>query len=156
MTILVCNILCAVCLWFLLCAIAINFYLAKRNGIQKEKKSVVETGSMLLFFVLMVAIVLFKLFAFEASASVRTVFAVIGTIVILFGTAVNIGGRLYLKGNWGNQIRIYKDHTLVTNGIYRYVRHPLYASTIAMIYGFSFLYVNPLVFLLNSVSFCRS
>jgi protein-S-isoprenylcysteine O-methyltransferase Ste14 len=32
------------------------------------------------------------------------------------------------KSNWSPTLEIHKDHTLVTNGIYRYIRHPMYAS----------------------------
>lgn len=33
-----------------------------------------------------------------------------------------------LKSNWSPTLEIFKGHTLVTNGIYRYIRHPMYAS----------------------------
>jgi protein-S-isoprenylcysteine O-methyltransferase Ste14 len=58
------------------------------------------------------------------------------------GTAVNIAGRIELKGNWANHIKIYKNHSIVTNGVYSYVRHPLYSSIIFMLYGGSLIYFN--------------
>lgn len=33
-----------------------------------------------------------------------------------------------LKSNWSPTLEIYEGHTLVTRGIYRYIRHPMYAS----------------------------
>jgi protein-S-isoprenylcysteine O-methyltransferase Ste14 len=33
-----------------------------------------------------------------------------------------------LKSNWSPTLEIFKNHTLVTNGIYGYIRHPMYAS----------------------------
>ncbi|MCX6047580.1 MAG: isoprenylcysteine carboxylmethyltransferase family protein, partial [Chloroflexi bacterium] len=33
-----------------------------------------------------------------------------------------------LKSNWSPTLEIRQDHTLVTTGIYRYIRHPMYAS----------------------------
>jgi protein-S-isoprenylcysteine O-methyltransferase Ste14 len=33
-----------------------------------------------------------------------------------------------LKSNWSPSLEIFKDHTLVTDGIYRHIRHPMYAS----------------------------
>ena len=33
-----------------------------------------------------------------------------------------------LKTNWSPSLEIRQDHTLVTHGIYQYIRHPMYAS----------------------------
>lgn len=33
-----------------------------------------------------------------------------------------------LKANWSPSLELYKGHTLITNGIYGYIRHPMYAS----------------------------
>lgn len=55
--------------------------------------------------------------------------------------------------NWGNNVVIYKNHTLVTNGVYKIVRHPLYASIIWMIYAVGLLYKNYMVLILNTVIF---
>ncbi|MHB1453459.1 MAG: methyltransferase family protein [Saccharofermentanales bacterium] len=137
----------AVCLWALLSAILLNFFFSRRSAVRKEKKSVVETGSMLGFFLAMVLFAAFNLGRFSADIRVALPIAIAGVVMIVAGTSVNIAGRLTLKGNWGNQIRLYENHSLTTTGIYRYIRHPLYASTILMLFGFSFLFLNYLVFL---------
>lgn len=33
-----------------------------------------------------------------------------------------------LKNNWSPSVEMYEGHTLITNGIYKYIRHPMYAS----------------------------
>lgn len=33
-----------------------------------------------------------------------------------------------LKSNWSSSVELYEGHTLITNGIYRRMRHPMYAS----------------------------
>ena len=33
-----------------------------------------------------------------------------------------------LKSNWSPSLELYEGHTLITNGIYKYIRHPMYAS----------------------------
>jgi protein-S-isoprenylcysteine O-methyltransferase Ste14 len=50
--------------------------------------------------------------------------------VLLLACALFIFARAHmdLKSNWSPTLEIRKDHTLVTNGIYRYIRHPMYAS----------------------------
>lgn len=50
--------------------------------------------------------------------------------VFLLACALLLFARAHidLKSNWSPSLEIFKDHTLVTNGIYRYIRHPMYAS----------------------------
>jgi len=146
-------IISTICLWVLLSAIALNFLYSNKNAVIKERKSVVETGSMLAFFVFNVFVVYLKVGSLNLGAKATIIMAFVGTAFIVCGTIVNVAGRLSLKGNWGNQIRIYAHHTLVKSGVYRFVRHPLYASTILMLYGFSLLFGNILVFLLNTLIF---
>jgi protein-S-isoprenylcysteine O-methyltransferase Ste14 len=141
-------IVSAFCLWILLAAIVLNFYFSKKSNVKKEKKSIVETGSMLMFFLVMVLLVLTDLGYFQIDGWMLYGLAIPGALFILLGTVVNMAGRYELKGNWGNQIRIYKDHSLITTGIYRYIRHPLYSSTIMMLIGFAFLFQNVLVLVL--------
>jgi protein-S-isoprenylcysteine O-methyltransferase Ste14 len=50
--------------------------------------------------------------------------------VVLLTGAVLIFARTHrdLKTNWSPFLEIFAGHSLVTNGIYRYIRHPMYAS----------------------------
>lgn len=50
--------------------------------------------------------------------------------VFLLACAVLVFARAHidLKSNWSPSLEIYEGHTLVTNGIYAYLRHPMYAS----------------------------
>lgn len=146
-------IVSAFCLWILLSAIVINFYLSKNNPVKKEKKSIVETDSMLAFYILMVLLVYKKIGTPNIDLRISIIVSAVGALLIMTGTAVNLAGRFTLKNNWGNQIRIYENHTLTTTGIYKHIRHPLYASTILMLYGFSFLFFNIAVFVLTTIVF---
>jgi len=141
------------CLWILSSAIALNFYFSKKGNVVKEKKSIVETGSMMVFFLANVILVYLQVGTVSFGNHLNLFIMLLGTILIVFGTAVNIAGRLSLKENWGNQIKIYENHTLVESGVYRFVRHPLYASTILMLYGFALLFSNWAVFVLNTLIF---
>lgn len=146
-------IVSAVCLWILLSGILLNFYFARKSNIKKEKKSVVETGSMLAFFIAMVLVAYFKAGRLELDEIPALVIAIIGTTLIISGTVINISGRISLGRNWGNQIEIYEDHSLVTTGAFHFIRHPLYSSTIMMLYGFALIFRNYLVFILVSLIF---
>jgi len=49
--------------------------------------------------------------------------AVLAASLYLFGRS-----HADLKSNWSSSLEIYEGHSLVTSGIYRYIRHPMYAS----------------------------
>jgi protein-S-isoprenylcysteine O-methyltransferase Ste14 len=59
----------------------------------------------------------------------------LGGVVLVGGLFVFARGHIDLKTNWSPTLEIRQDHTLVTNGIYRYVRHPMYASQ--MLFNFA-------------------
>jgi protein-S-isoprenylcysteine O-methyltransferase Ste14 len=52
----------------------------------------------------------------------------LGVLVLASGLFVFARGHRDLKSNWSPTLEIRKDHTLVTDGIYRTIRHPMYAS----------------------------
>ena len=130
----------------------INFKDAKsqEDNKKKEVKSVVETASMSAFFLVCGVLSVLKIGTYSFHSTYLNIFAI---IIYIIGVIFNMLGRYYLGKNWGNNVIIYNDHTLVTNGVYRIVRHPLYASIIWMIYAVGILYQNYLVIILNSVIF---
>jgi len=65
-----------------------------------------------------------------------------GVILVYMGLIVNILGRLTLKGQWSNMIKIKETHQIIQTGVFRYIRHPLYASTLWMIFGAGLIYGN--------------
>lgn len=66
-------------------------------------------------------------------AAVRTA----GVIVYTIGLLAAIAARLQLGQNWSDIEKSYvkKDHELVAHGLYRYVRHPIYASDLLLLLG---------------------
>ena len=52
----------------------------------------------------------------------------LGVVLMLGALLVFARSHIDLKANWSATLEIRHDHNLVVNGIYRYVRHPMYAS----------------------------
>lgn len=128
-----------------------------KNNVKKSNRSIVATGSMIGFYVFYYIVLRFQFGAFhvwnpavdgcvikEMTVMEHTaiVLGSIGTSLIVSGAVINIVGRLQLGNNWANHIRIYNDHTLVINGVYKVVRHPLYSSIMLMLFGGSIAYRN--------------
>jgi len=135
-------------------SILINFIEANKVKEKRKKKSIVETGSMLLFFLIFYFFIRFNIGSFEINSIFLRIFLIIiGLFIIILGCFFNIQGRLALGKNWANQIKIYDNHTLITKGVYGFVRHPLYASLIWMFYGACLIYLNYAAFLSNTFIF---
>lgn len=128
----------------LFAAIVMDFMLfEKKGGVKREKRSIVATGTMTLFYLVYFIVIWSRIGAIipEGSIGILAV-RIAGTVLVALGSAMNIIGRLSLKGNWADHVRIYKDQTLVETGIYGIVRHPLYSSLMVMLYGGSLAYLN--------------
>lgn len=125
-------------------AIVMDFMLfEKKGGVKKEKRSIVATGTMTLFYLVYFIVIWTRIGAIDVqgTTAVRAL-RMTGTILVALGSAMNILGRISLKGNWADHVRIYKDQTLVETGLYGIVRHPLYSSLMVMMYGGSLAYLN--------------
>lgn len=62
---------------------------------------------------------------------------IIGMTLYLIGLATAIVGRLQLGKNWANleDYQVGSEQSLVTNGIYHYIRHPIYAGDLLLLTG---------------------
>lgn len=129
-----------------------NFKDAKEQKDKKKKevKSIVETASMSGFFILIWFVVMMRFGTYNYQ---NLYLDILFIIIYIIGVAFNLLGRFYLGHNWGNNVVIYKDHSLVNKGVYKIVRHPLYASIIWMIYSVGILCQNYMVIVLNTIIF---
>ena len=144
----------ALCIVAMYIAVVLNFLLNKKPRAFNERRSLVATGVMAAIFLLIYFTIRFRWGALPLQSTpfflcIRS----FGLLLMLGGTAFNLYGRLHLKSNWANHVRIYQDHSLITDGPYRWVRHPLYASIIWMFYGASIAYLSPLAALENALIF---
>lgn len=62
---------------------------------------------------------------------------VIGFIVVLIGIGICMSARKALSDNWTHaaEYQIKKSHQLITSGIYKYIRHPIYS-------GFAIIFIG--------------
>lgn len=59
----------------------------------------------------------------------------LGTILTLLGLLFAVWARVHLGGNWSGTVTVKHDHTLITSGPYRFVRHPIYTGMLAALLG---------------------
>ena len=143
------------CVLAILLAVAIDFLLYQRRpNVKRDRPALVRTSTMILFFVIYYLVIRLQwgVLVIAIPALARGL-DMAGLAFLLGGAAFNIFGRFYLSRNWGDNIKIYTDHFLVTTGPYRLVRHPLYASLMWMFGGGALVYRNYLALLLDVLVF---
>jgi protein-S-isoprenylcysteine O-methyltransferase Ste14 len=59
----------------------------------------------------------------------------IGLGLMILGALVAISSRARLGRNWSATVQLKQDHELITSGIYRLVRHPIYTGLLALFLG---------------------
>ncbi|XMB86782.1 isoprenylcysteine carboxylmethyltransferase family protein [Mycoplasmatota bacterium WC44] len=146
------SIIITLCVVLIYLRVYANFKQAEKLRVKRkeEKKSIVETFSMSMFFIVCYLVVVLRIGQFNMDI---LFIRIIALIVFGVSTYINIAGRNYLGNNWGNNVIIYENHTLVKEGVYKIIRHPLYASIIWMIYAVSIIYMNFVVGIFNTIIF---
>lgn len=90
------------------------------------------------------------------------VFQLVGICLAVTAFAVGVMARKELGSNWAHasDYQIKKKHELVTSGVYRYIRHPIYTSMSLFIVGCELVALSslflPLGFLLFFMSYVQA
>jgi protein-S-isoprenylcysteine O-methyltransferase Ste14 len=71
-----------------------------------------------------------------------TLMELTGLVIILLGLALRIWTRLTIGGMYSGYLRVKVGHVLVTDGPYRFVRHPGYTGFVVMALGLSIGYAS--------------
>ncbi|HSV43688.1 MAG TPA: hypothetical protein VLJ10_03950, partial [Candidatus Bathyarchaeia archaeon] len=99
----VASVVISVSVYAVLIAVAVDFLkFDRRANAVKEKKSIVATGTMLLFLLGFYLLVRFHVGEMPLPSVVRILSMMIGMALVVLGAVVNIRGRLILKTNWSN------------------------------------------------------
>jgi len=80
---------------------------------------------------------------------------VLSSVCALLGLGIAIAARRTLAGNWSGSVTFKEDHTLITTGIYGYMRHPIYTGVLMMFIGTALL-VGTLGALMGFLTLCLS
>jgi protein-S-isoprenylcysteine O-methyltransferase Ste14 len=59
----------------------------------------------------------------------------IGAVLTVAGITLSIWARALLAGNWSSSVTLKRDHELIVEGPYRWVRHPIYTGILLGLLG---------------------
>lgn len=141
-----------------LVAFSIYWWLKSREANKKKPKTqkntlkqhIQRTPLLLVSFLLLLQLLGMNIFLFNGNR----VFQAIGFIFVLLGITISIAGRVKLDTNWtgGFEYQIKHHHSLITTGIYTYIRHPIYTGITLVFLGVEIL-VQSYLFLSSFVVF---
>jgi protein-S-isoprenylcysteine O-methyltransferase Ste14 len=83
----------------------------------------------------------------ESFSVVNQALLAIGLVMVVAGMVIRFVAIATLKRNFSGALRIRADHTLVKNGIYKWVRHPAYLGAILLFAGIPVMLSSLLGFL---------
>lgn len=71
---------------------------------------------------------------------------VLGFILVVIGIGISVIARINLGTNWTHaaSYQIKQEHTLITHGVYLYVRHPIYSGLIFALTGAAMVAQSPI------------
>ncbi len=116
----------------------------KRSVVKHERREkffyyLAGLGLIPIFFYLLTSLI--DIFRFPLTTGIRW----LGAGIIFTGDLLFIWSHKSLGKNWSPILEIRKGHTLVTDGPYRFIRHPMYAAIFLIGIGVSFLSANWIV-----------
>jgi protein-S-isoprenylcysteine O-methyltransferase Ste14 len=59
----------------------------------------------------------------------------LGAALTFAGIAFAIWARVWIAGNWSSDVTLKRDHELIVNGPYAFVRHPIYTGILLALLG---------------------
>ncbi len=65
-----------------------------------------------------------------------------GFLLIFLGISIHLLGMLTLKDQWSPVVTVSTNHKLVDTGIYKFIRHPIYAALLLELFGFGLALTN--------------
>lgn len=126
--------------------------------LEKNKYSVTETWIWIIAYEiirwLLILQIFLEIWPISTYQPIKQIFLIIGYSLMAIGFAIYLIGSKTLGSNWtGNlKFRIKKDQKLITSGIYKYFRHPIYLGTFLEIVGYQLIANSWLVLPVTIVS----
>ena len=84
------------------------------------------------------------------------VFPIVGLVLIVSGLAVRWLAIVSLNHQFTVDVSILKDHRLIREGMYRFVRHPAYAGSLLSFFGLGLFFANYFTMFMIVIPICAA
>ncbi len=85
------------------------------------------------------AVIIASLLEYLSYGRENLLISLAGFGICLISYTIRVVSIKQLGSNFSEDIEIKKDHELITTGIYKYIRHPIYLATLLLLVGFPFI-----------------
>ncbi|MFC2044336.1 methyltransferase family protein [Chloroflexota bacterium] len=116
--------------------------MARRSFVSRFVVRYVLKKDMLYFFLPWITVLIIEGYfcVWESVKQPRSLFSfplesIIGLALFIIGFVLIMVGHFTLWRNYSSFLVIHKDHQLITHGIYRFIRNPIYLGTIMSLIG---------------------
>ncbi|WP_221393498.1 isoprenylcysteine carboxylmethyltransferase family protein [Dyadobacter sp. NIV53] len=96
----------------------------------RKKKDLIYVGIQVLLFISYLFV------PAPVNVAVNQITRIVGLALLIVGTGIFLAGLFQLRKSLTPFPSVRSDGHLVTNGIYRFIRHPLYTGIIAGLFGY--------------------
>ncbi len=123
-------------------SIVLKFMEPVRGKHNVEKVCLVSTLTMSFFFLSFLLLVRFRVGVYDSDPLTNGIYFFWGAFLVLGSTIFNIMARVHVKKYWSDKIVVHREHTILQDGPFGFVRHPMYASLILYGWGLAMMYMN--------------
>lgn len=133
--------------------VVLTFYSILEYALQKhfhpkttDKSSFLITTDYVIAFSIGIIELVIESHWFPFKNSYKNPFLYIGLVMIAVGLIIRFAAIVHAGSNFNHRIQFKKtdDHKLVTDGIYRYIRHPSYLGFLIFACGTQVFFSNPI------------
>ncbi|MFX0124203.1 MAG: methyltransferase family protein [Candidatus Hodarchaeota archaeon] len=108
---------------------------AKRD---EYRRSILLISFLFLPIILFLPYQEFRIYSYQhLTPSIYNLTVITGTVLLFLGGNLLIISRIQLGKYGGPRIVIEESHQLITNGVYRFIRHPMYLGFLFIFFGYS-------------------
>ncbi len=115
------------------------YWVVKAFDVKRDIEDHGNTMLRLIFTLLILLVIVFRPFNSSFWRQVlwqpSLILDLLAVILTVSGLAIAVAGRLALGRNWSPHATFKQSHELIQNGVYAYVRHPIYCGMLLMIIG---------------------
>lgn len=123
----------------------------------KTKKTTLKNYILRYFMAIFIMLFFFQLLGLTILTFQRNIYVeILGLMTVAVGISISVAARISLDVNWTHAVdyQIKKNHELITHGIYKFIRHPIYAGLIFAYTGFEIIlqsYSFVLIFIILTI-----
>ncbi|MEK6256743.1 MAG: isoprenylcysteine carboxylmethyltransferase family protein [Chloroflexota bacterium] len=104
-----------------------------RNDIRKDMLYFAIPA--LLILTVGTGVIIWDLYRNQGNLNIPSVENIAGLVLIVIGGSISLVAAVTLRLHYSSTLVIREDHKLITHGIYRFVRHPIYLGTLLVMIG---------------------